>query len=49
MPFLIIGLILGGAIGAPVGIMAFFKLIAEADKQGAKRATWENERRQGKL
>lgn len=46
MPFLLIGLILGIPLGAVGGVLGYFKLLAEADKQGAKRATWENERRQ---
>ncbi len=49
MPFLIIGLLIGVPLGAIGGVIGYFKLIAEADKQGAKRATMENERRQGKL
>ncbi len=49
MPFLLIGLLIGVPLGAIGGVIGYFKLIAEADKQGAKRATWENERRQGKL
>lgn len=46
MPFLIIGLLIGVPLGAIGGILGYFKLIAEADKQGGRRATWENERRQ---
>ncbi len=46
MPFLIIGLLIGVPIGAIGGVLGYFKLIAEADKQGARAATEENLRRQ---
>lgn len=42
MPFLLIGLLIGVPLGAVGGILGYFKLIAEADKQGARRATSEN-------
>src|SRR6266568_4511392 len=45
MPFLIIGLLIGVPLGAVGGVIGYFKLIAEANEQGARRATWENERR----
>ncbi len=46
MPFLLIGLLIGVPIGAIGGVLGYFKLIAEADKQGARAATEENLRRQ---
>ncbi len=46
MPFLIIGLLIGVPAGAIGGVFGYFWLIAEADKQGAKRATYENEIRE---
>ncbi len=45
MPFLIIGMLIGVPLGAVGGVIGYFKLIAEANEQGARRATWENERR----
>jgi len=49
MPFLIIGPLIGVPLGAVGGVLGYFKLIATANEEGRKRATWENERRQGKL
>ena len=46
MPFLLIGLLIGVPAGAIGGIVGYFWLIAEADKQGARAATEENLKRQ---
>jgi hypothetical protein len=42
MPFLILGIL----IGMPLGVVAFFKFMADANEAGRNNATYVNERRQ---
>jgi hypothetical protein len=42
MPFLIIGIL----IGMPLGVLGYFKLLADANEAGRKQATYENLKRQ---
>lgn len=46
MPFLIIGLLIGVPLGATLGVLGYFKLLADANEAGRKEATYQNLKRQ---